>query len=165
MKVSCFSGDGFNTAITVLAIIGKGFITIAYSAVYIVTAETYPTRIRNIGMGVSSSFGRLSGMGASFIGGSLVNGTSHFRIHLMCLIHLPIHRWRIFINHWCIMCWCYSYTYTRLTFGDYDSIGWHSWPWWLSGRFGALHSEGRSLESLSSCHVGTLGKSFTRSCL
>lgn len=66
-----FSGSGTETGITVLAIIGKGFITIAYSAIYVVTAEMYPTHIRNIGMGVSSSFGRLSGMGASFVGGYL----------------------------------------------------------------------------------------------
>ena len=37
--------------------------------------------------------------------------------------------------------------------------------WWLSGRFGALRSEGRRFESRSSRHVGTLGRSFTRSCL
>lgn len=86
--LSCCPGDGFNTAITVLAILGKGFITVAYSAVYVVTAETYPTRIRNIGMGVSSSFGRLSGMGASFIGGYLVNGTSISSLSSHVLIHL-----------------------------------------------------------------------------
>jgi len=37
--------------------------------------------------------------------------------------------------------------------------------WWLNGRFGALHLEGRKFESHSSRHVGTLGKCFTRSCL
>src|SRR6218665_1050226 len=37
--------------------------------------------------------------------------------------------------------------------------------WWLSGRFDALPPEGRRFESHSSRHVGTLGKSFTRSCL
>ena len=37
--------------------------------------------------------------------------------------------------------------------------------WWLSGKFGALRPEGRNFESHSSRHVGTLGKSFTRSCL
>jgi len=37
--------------------------------------------------------------------------------------------------------------------------------WYLSGKFGALRPQGRSFESHSSLHVGTLGKSFTHSCL
>ena len=37
--------------------------------------------------------------------------------------------------------------------------------WWLSGRFGALRPDGRRFESHSSHHVGTLGKSFTYSCM
>ena len=37
--------------------------------------------------------------------------------------------------------------------------------WWISGRFGALHPQGHRFESYSSHHVGTLGKSFTQSCL
>ena len=37
--------------------------------------------------------------------------------------------------------------------------------WWLIGRFVAFHPKGRGFESHSSRHVGTLGKSFTRSCL
>ena len=38
------------------------------------------------------------------------------------------------------------------------------WKWWLSGKFGALHQQGRRFEPHSSHHVGTLDKSFTRSC-
>ena len=37
--------------------------------------------------------------------------------------------------------------------------------WWLIGRFDAFRPKGRGFESRSSRHVGTLGKSFTRSCL
>ena len=33
------------------------------------------------------------------------------------------------------------------------------------GRFGALRPEGRMFKSHSSHHAGTLGKSFTHSCL
>ena len=36
---------------------------------------------------------------------------------------------------------------------------------WLIGRFGAFRPKGRRVESLSSHHIGTLGKSFTRRCL
>ena len=37
--------------------------------------------------------------------------------------------------------------------------------WWLTGRFNDFHPKGRRFESRPSGHVGTLGKSFTRSCL
>ena len=37
--------------------------------------------------------------------------------------------------------------------------------WWLSGKFGALHSKSRRFESTYSHHVGTLGKSCTHSSL
>src|SRR6218665_1823858 len=37
--------------------------------------------------------------------------------------------------------------------------------WWLIGRFVAFRPKGRGFESRSSRHTGTLGKSFTRSCL
>ena len=37
--------------------------------------------------------------------------------------------------------------------------------WWLIGRFVAFHPKGRGFESRSSRHIGTLGKSFTLSCL
>ena len=37
--------------------------------------------------------------------------------------------------------------------------------WWLIGRFDAYRPKGRGFESLSSRHVESLGKSFTRNCL
>src|SRR6218665_1915270 len=37
--------------------------------------------------------------------------------------------------------------------------------WWLIGRIDAFRPKRRELESRSSRHVGTLGKSFTHSCL
>ena len=37
--------------------------------------------------------------------------------------------------------------------------------WWLSDKFGALRLQGRRFEPNSNRHVGTLGKSFTCSCL
>src|SRR6218665_887058 len=36
--------------------------------------------------------------------------------------------------------------------------------WWLIGRVDAYFSKGREFDSRSSRHVGTLGKSFARSC-
>ena len=37
--------------------------------------------------------------------------------------------------------------------------------WWLTGRFVDFRPKDRKFESRSNRHVGTLGKSFTRSCL
>ena len=37
--------------------------------------------------------------------------------------------------------------------------------WWLIGRLDAFRLKGRGFESRSSRHMGTLGKSFTHSCL
>ena len=37
--------------------------------------------------------------------------------------------------------------------------------WWRFGRVDAFHPKGHGFDSRSSRHVGTLGKSFTRSCL
>ena len=37
--------------------------------------------------------------------------------------------------------------------------------WWVIDRFIAFHPNGRGFESRSSRYIGTLGKSFTRSCL
>src|SRR6218665_3561235 len=37
--------------------------------------------------------------------------------------------------------------------------------WWLIGRFVAFDPKGCGFKSSSSCHIGTLGKFFTRCCL
>src|SRR6218665_1616411 len=45
-------------------------------------------------------------------------------------------------------------------------IGQHNCEaWWLGGKFGVFRPEGFRFESHSSRHEGTLGKSFTHSCL
>lgn len=44
---------------TVLVMVGKFGITAAFSMVYVYTAELYPTVVRNMGVGVSSTASRL----------------------------------------------------------------------------------------------------------
>ena len=44
---------------TVLVMVGKFGITAAFAMVYVYTAELYPTVVRNMGMGVSSTASRL----------------------------------------------------------------------------------------------------------
>src|SRR6218665_3937785 len=46
-----------------------------------------------------------------------------------------------------------------------DTEARYSGMWWLIVRVDAIRPEGRGFESRSSRHVGTLGKSLTRSCL
>src|SRR6218665_2952275 len=49
----------------------------------------------------------------------------------------------------------YTYTHTYI----------HCWTWWRIGRVDDFQPEDRGFDSRSSRHVGTLGKSFTCSCL
>jgi len=57
---------------TALAILGKGFITVAYSSVYVVTTDTYPTSVRAAALGLGASVARAGSMASSFVGGILV---------------------------------------------------------------------------------------------
>ncbi|CAD1470638.1 unnamed protein product [Heterotrigona itama] len=45
-----------------LAMIGKLTITSSYGAIYVFTAEQFPTVIRNVGLGASSTFARIGGV-------------------------------------------------------------------------------------------------------
>jgi MFS transporter, OCT family, solute carrier family 22 (organic cation transporter), member 4/5 len=45
--------------ITVLALIGKFSISLTYNGVYIITAELYPTIVRNSTVSICSAFARL----------------------------------------------------------------------------------------------------------
>ena len=57
--------------------IGKAGATAAFAAIYVYSAEIYPTEVRNIGMGTSSVCARISGMAAPYLGGTLVNIISY----------------------------------------------------------------------------------------
>lgn len=50
-----------------LAMIGKLAITSSYGAIYVFTAEQFPTVIRNVGLGASSTFARIGGVIAPYI--------------------------------------------------------------------------------------------------
>lgn len=49
------------------AMIGKMAITASYGAVYIFSAEQFPTVIRNAAIGISSTAARVGGMLAPFV--------------------------------------------------------------------------------------------------
>ena len=47
---------------TALAMLGKLFATAAFATIYVLSAELFPTAIRNVGMGSSSFWARVGGM-------------------------------------------------------------------------------------------------------
>lgn len=53
--------------VVLLAMIGKLAITSSYGAVYVFTAEQFPTVIRNVGLGACSTFARIGGVIAPYI--------------------------------------------------------------------------------------------------
>ncbi|XP_014470519.1 PREDICTED: organic cation transporter protein isoform X2 [Dinoponera quadriceps] len=53
--------------IVCLAMIGKLAITSSYGAIYVFTAEQFPTVIRNVGLGASSTFARIGGVVAPYV--------------------------------------------------------------------------------------------------
>ncbi|XP_063991549.1 organic cation transporter protein [Diachasmimorpha longicaudata] len=55
------------TAIVTLAMVGKLAITSSYGAIYIFTAEQFPTVVRNVGLGACSTFARIGGVIAPYI--------------------------------------------------------------------------------------------------
>ncbi|ELU05582.1 hypothetical protein CAPTEDRAFT_153730 [Capitella teleta] len=58
---------------TGLSIVGKGAAAAGFAAIYVYTAELYPTNIRNIALGSASMVARVSGMAAPFVGGQMVD--------------------------------------------------------------------------------------------
>ena len=59
---------GEDTLVTVFTIITKFFVSMGFAAIYVYTSELFPTEVRNIGIGLTSTCARVSGMMAPFIG-------------------------------------------------------------------------------------------------
>ena len=64
---------GFDTATVVVALVGRFFLGITFAVMYVYTPELFPTEVRNVALGGSSTIGRLGGSFASFVGGPLVS--------------------------------------------------------------------------------------------
>ena len=72
-----------DTVTLILALIGKGAATMAFTVIYTYSSEIYPTEYRNVGMGGSSLSARISGMAAPYVGGILVSYTVSFSVYLV----------------------------------------------------------------------------------
>ncbi|XP_022237076.1 organic cation transporter protein-like [Limulus polyphemus] len=65
--LSIFVPDDMPWLRVTVAMIGKFCITASFAIVYVFTAEIFPTIIRNIGVGLSSTFGRIGSIVAPFV--------------------------------------------------------------------------------------------------
>ena len=71
LSIVCFT-TGYGTAVTVISLIGKMCATGLFAAIYVYTAEIYPTEIRHIGVATASMFARFGSMIAPFMGEPMV---------------------------------------------------------------------------------------------
>ncbi|KAL9968411.1 hypothetical protein ACROYT_G026787 [Oculina patagonica] len=58
---------GFLAGRIIMALLAKFFITVSFDAIYVFSAELFPTVVRNTGMGTSSGVGRIGSFSSSYI--------------------------------------------------------------------------------------------------
>ena len=69
---------------TAFSMIGKATASMSFTMAYIVSAEVYPTEVRNWGMGTSSVCARISGMAAPYVGDALVSKFLIYSFYSRC---------------------------------------------------------------------------------
>ena len=65
--------SGVPVLMTVLTLLGKGCTSVAFTGIYVWSAELYPTIVRNVGVGSSSTVSRIAGMISPYMGGPMVS--------------------------------------------------------------------------------------------
>ena len=55
-----------------MSMVGKLFVVMSFSGIYVYTIEIYPTTMRNLGLASASIIARIGGVIAPFFGGPLV---------------------------------------------------------------------------------------------
>lgn len=60
--------EDFGSAVTAMSMVGKAFITMTYSIIYVFASEVFPTEVRNVGLGTGSLFGGVGSMVAPYVG-------------------------------------------------------------------------------------------------
>ena len=71
--VYCLSVSELDTVVTTLTVIGKAFVAGAFIAIYVFTAEVFPTEVRNSAFGSCAAGGRIGSIIATFVGKELVS--------------------------------------------------------------------------------------------
>jgi len=57
--------------------LGKMFISVTFSCIYVYSSELFPTEVRNVGLGTASMCARVSSMASAYVGGPLVSRLTH----------------------------------------------------------------------------------------
>ena len=73
----------YHAATVALSMLGKLFISITFSCVYVYSSELFPTEVRSVGVGTASMCARVSSMAAAYVGGPLVSTIIHSSIEYM----------------------------------------------------------------------------------
>ena len=63
----------YHAATVAFAMLGKLFISMTFSCIYVYSSELFPTEVRNVGMGTASMCARISSMASSYAGRPLVS--------------------------------------------------------------------------------------------
>jgi len=63
----------YHAATVTFAMLGKLFISVCFSCIYVYSSELFPTEVRNVGLGTASMCARISSMASSYVGGPLVS--------------------------------------------------------------------------------------------
>jgi len=66
------AGADYRVATVTFSMLGKLFISVTFSCIYVYSSELFPTEVRNVGVGTASMCARISSMASSYVGGPLV---------------------------------------------------------------------------------------------
>ena len=64
--------SGIDLGVTILNIVGRSFVVMAYSVIYIHGSEIFPTEVRNVALGIAQMFSAFGAVAAPYIGEPLV---------------------------------------------------------------------------------------------
>ena len=68
-----YSSSASGAAKNAMSLSGKAFISMAFNGVFITSAETFPTEVRHVGIGVANLCARIGGMTAPYMGQPMVS--------------------------------------------------------------------------------------------
>jgi len=77
-----FAGTDYHAATVTFAMLGKLFISVTFSCIYVHSSELFSTQVRSVGLGTASVCARISSMASSYVGGPLVGQVYSYLILL-----------------------------------------------------------------------------------